>query len=94
MDNQIYGALGQQGVGFILGIVIGAIAGWLAEKITKSKMGIFSNIIIGIIGALVGSWLASLFQIDVYGFWRNLISATIGAVILIYVYRAIRGRAV
>jgi uncharacterized membrane protein YeaQ/YmgE (transglycosylase-associated protein family) len=92
MDATTYGALGQPGVGFIMAIIIGGLAGWLAEKITKSDMGIFSNIIMGIIGAVVGNFLALKLDIHVVGFWRNLLSATIGAVIVIYAYRAIRGR--
>ena len=36
--------------------------------------------------------VAELMEIPVFGFWRNLVSATVGAVIIITVYRAIRGR--
>ena len=86
------GALGQPGVGFLMAIVIGAIAGWLAEKFTSSDMGLFSNIIMGILGGLLGNFLAAKLDIAVFGFWRNLLSATIGAIIIITIYRAIRGR--
>ncbi|WP_407522991.1 GlsB/YeaQ/YmgE family stress response membrane protein [Methylobacterium oryzisoli] len=92
MDGHVYGALGQPGVGFLMAIVIGALAGWLAEKFTSSNMGLFANIILGIIGGVVGNFLAAQLHIPVYGFWRNLISATIGAVIVITLYRAVRGR--
>jgi uncharacterized membrane protein YeaQ/YmgE (transglycosylase-associated protein family) len=92
MDGQVYGALGQPGVGFLMAIVIGALAGWLAEKFTSSNMGLLANIVMGIIGGILGAWIAGLLNIPVYGFWRNLISATIGAVIIITAYRAIRGR--
>jgi len=43
-----------EGVGWLGAIIIGGIAGWIAEKVTESRMGIFSNIILGIVGALVG----------------------------------------
>jgi uncharacterized membrane protein YeaQ/YmgE (transglycosylase-associated protein family) len=92
MDGQVYGALGQPGVGLLMAIVIGALAGWLAEKFTSSDMGLFSNIIMGILGGLLGNFLAAKLDIPVFGFWRNLISATVGAVIIITVYRAVRGR--
>ena len=91
-DPQVYGALGQPGVGFIMAIVIGALAGWLAEKFTHSNMGLFANIIMGIIGAVVGNFLLRLLGIGVSGFFGNLISATIGAILVITVYRAIAGR--
>jgi uncharacterized membrane protein YeaQ/YmgE (transglycosylase-associated protein family) len=92
MDGQVYGALGQPGVGFLMAIVIGALAGWLAERLTSSDMGLIANIVMGIIGGLLGNFLAAQFNIPVFGFWRNLISATVGAVIIITLYRAIRGR--
>lgn len=92
MNDQVYGALGQPGVSFIVAIIIGGLAGWFAEMITKSDSGIFTNILMGIIGAFVGNFLAAQLNIAVYGFWANLISATIGAVIVIWAYRAVRGR--
>ena len=38
-------------IGWIGAIVIGGIAGWLAEIITRSNMGVITNIILGVIGA-------------------------------------------
>ena len=92
MDGGIYGAMGQPGVSFFMAILVGAIAGWIAEKVTKANMGIFANIFMGILGAVVGNFLARQLGIDIYGFWQNLISATLGAILVIFVYRAIRGR--
>ena len=45
-----------QAVGWIAAIVIGAIAGWLAEQFMKSEMGLLMNIVLGIVGprSLVG----------------------------------------
>jgi uncharacterized membrane protein YeaQ/YmgE (transglycosylase-associated protein family) len=92
MDGTTYGALGQPGVGFVMAIVIGALAGWLAEKFTRSNHGLLTNIVMGIIGAVVGNFLARLLGIYVVGFWGNLISATVGAILVITIYRAIAGR--
>ena len=86
------GAMGMSGVGFIMAIVIGAIAGWLAEQFTKSNMGLLMNIVMGIIGAIVGNLLFGLLGINVSGFIGNLISATIGAILVIVIYRAVAGR--
>ena len=85
-------AFGQPGVNWFMALVCGAIAGWLAEKLTSSNMGLIANIVMGVLGALLGNWLAGFFGIGVYGFLANLLSATIGAVIIITAYRAIRGR--
>ncbi len=87
--NDVQGFLGNPGVGFFTLLLIGAIAGWIAEKITESDHGIFTNMLIGICGAFVGGKLAEVLQIQVFGFWRTLISAAVGAVILLLVWRAI-----
>lgn len=34
-----------QGIGWIAAIIIGGIAGWLAEKFMRSNMGVFMNIV-------------------------------------------------
>lgn len=52
MDMQY--AFGQPGVGLLAMLIIGALAGWIAEKITASDHGIFTNILVGIAGAFVG----------------------------------------
>jgi uncharacterized membrane protein YeaQ/YmgE (transglycosylase-associated protein family) len=85
-------ALGQPGVGLFMMIIIGAIAGWVAEKITSSDHGIFTNILVGICGAFVGGKLAEVLNVPVFGFWRTLISASIGAIIILWIWRMIRTR--
>ena len=85
------------GVSFVWIIIIGGLAGWIAEKITKSDMGLIKNIIVGIIGSFIGERLTHLFDLRVGEmmpgwFWSNLIVSVIGAVILIWVVRAVRGQ--
>jgi uncharacterized membrane protein YeaQ/YmgE (transglycosylase-associated protein family) len=87
--NDIQGFLGNPSVGFFEMLLIGAIAGWIAGKITESAHGIFTNILIGICGAFIGGKLAEVLEISVFGFWRTLASAAIGAVIVLLVWRAI-----
>jgi uncharacterized membrane protein YeaQ/YmgE (transglycosylase-associated protein family) len=85
------------GVGWFGTLVIGGLAGWIAERITRSEMGLFRNIITGIIGSYIGAFLANalgikLGEIFQGWFWGNLIVAVVGAVILIYAVRLIRGQ--
>ena len=87
--NDIQGILGQPGVGLLALILIGAIAGWIAEKVTESDHGIFTNILVGIAGSFVGAKLADVLQIQVFGFWRTLIAASIGAIIILFIWRRI-----
>lgn len=82
-----------QGVGWLLAIVIGGVAGWIAEKIMKSDHGLLTNIILGIVGAVVGNFLLLLiFGATMGGIFGQLIVAVIGACLLIWVYRLVRGR--
>ena len=82
-----------EGVGWIMTIILGGLAGWIAEKMMKSDMGVLGNIVIGIVGALLLNFILRLLGIIPPGgwLWQSII-AIIGAVILIAIYRAIRGR--
>jgi uncharacterized membrane protein YeaQ/YmgE (transglycosylase-associated protein family) len=78
-------------VGWVGYIVIGAIAGWVAGKIMKTKDGILLDILIGVAGALIGGFLLS-FVVDTAsgGWWFTLFAAILGAVILLWVLRLVR----
>jgi uncharacterized membrane protein YeaQ/YmgE (transglycosylase-associated protein family) len=81
-------------IGWIAAIIVGGIAGWLAEQFMKSDMGLLMNIVLGIVGAAVASWLFSLMGLSLGPGWVGyLIAGFIGAVILIFVVRMIRQRA-
>jgi len=90
--NNAQAFLSQPGVGFFTLLLIGALAGWIAERVTASDHGILTNILVGIAGAFVGAKLAELADVPLFGFWRNLVAATIGAIILLFGWRALRGR--
>ena len=78
-------------IGWIAAIIVGGIAGWLAEQFMKSDMGLVMNIVLGIVGAAVASWLFSFMGISFGPGWVGyLIAGFIGAVILIFVVRMIR----
>ena len=82
-----------EGLGWILSIIVGALAGWIAEKIMRSNQGLLMNIILGIVGAIVGNFLLMLiFGATMGGIVGQLIVAVVGACLLIAIVRAIRGR--
>ena len=83
-------AMEGQAVGWIAAIIIGGVAGWLAEQFMKSKMGLVMNIVLGIIGAAVTSFLFNIVGISLGGWLGYLIAGFIGACILIFAARAIR----
>ena len=78
------------GVGWIAALIIGAIAGWLAEQFMKSNMGLLMNIVLGIVGAAVASALLSVVGIHLGGWIGYLIAGFLGACILIVIVRAVR----
>jgi len=50
-------------IGWIAAIIIGGIAGWLAELFMKSDTGLLMNIVLGIVGAAIASAILSFFGI-------------------------------
>ncbi len=78
------------GVGWIAAIIIGGIAGWLAEQFMKSNMGVLMNIILGIVGAVVLNAILAAFNIGFTGWIAYLIIGFIGACILIALGRMIK----
>ena len=82
-----------EGLGWFMTIVIGGIAGFIAEKIMKADMGLIANIVVGILGAvLLNALLSALGVITEGGKLVQCIVAVIGACILIALYRMIKGR--
>jgi uncharacterized membrane protein YeaQ/YmgE (transglycosylase-associated protein family) len=87
------GEFEMEGLGWIMSIVIGALAGWIAEKLTKSQHGLLLNIVLGIVGAIIGNFLLMMvFGATMGGIFGQLVVAVIGAVLLISLVRLIRGR--
>src|SRR5215472_15817987 len=84
-------AMEEQQIGWIAAIIIGGIAGWLAEQFMKSQMGLVMNIVLGIIGAAVASWLFGFLGISFGGWIGYLIAGFTGACILIAIVRAFSG---
>src|SRR5207253_914791 len=79
-------------VGWIAAIIIGGLASWLAEMFMKSGTGILTNIVLGIVGAAVANFLLGLFGVTLGGWLGYLIAGVIGACVLIFAWRAIKGR--
>jgi len=83
-------------MGIIAWIVLGAIAGIIAEKLTGSRTGIVFATIVGIVGALLGGFLAKvLFHVHSLNSFFNLstwVTAIVGAVILVLLVRLVTDR--
>jgi len=86
-------------IGWIIALVVGGIAGWLASLVMNrdASMGIFWNIVVGCVGSVVGNMLAgpllgintSVQEFSLTG----LGVAVVGAVVLLGIVNLIqRGR--
>lgn len=79
-------------MGFIGWIILGGLAGWVANMIMKEDGGLLKNIVLGVIGGLVGGGLVQLLGgsgvngFNIYSF----VVAVLGAVLLIWIVRMIK----
>jgi len=78
------------GLGIVGTIVVGLLAGWIAEKATNSSHGLLTNLVVGIVGAVIGGFAARSLGLVYGGFLGTLIVATVGAVVLLVVLRGIK----
>jgi uncharacterized membrane protein YeaQ/YmgE (transglycosylase-associated protein family) len=79
--------------GFIIFVLVGLVAGWLAGQIMKGGgFGLIGDIIVGVIGAVIGGWLWTFLKLPSIGPWwlTDIIIATIGACILLFILRLIK----
>ena len=82
-------------MGFIAWIVVGAIAGFLANQIMGSREGLVMMVILGIVGGLVGGWLATnIFKMgSVNGInIESIVIATLGAIVVVFVANLATGK--
>ena len=77
---------GSVGMGILSWIVVGAIAGLLAQWLMGTEGGWVVTILLGIVGAIIGGWIMSFFGlggVDAINIWSILV-ATLGAVVLLF----------
>lgn len=74
-----------EGINWIVVILVGIFAGWIAERIMNRSHGILTNLVVGLVGAFVGNWLAGVLGIAYSGLIPSLIAAVAGAVVLLFV---------
>ena len=79
---------------FLLFVLIGLTAGYLAGYFTRGKgFGMFWNIVLGVIGGFFGGWIFNLLNFgrssSILG---SLITSFLGAVILLLIINRIRSK--
>lgn len=81
-------------MGFIAWIVVGAIAGFLANQVMGSREGLLMMVVLGIVGGLVGGYLAAtvfkMGTVDGINI-ESIFIATLGAILVVFVVRFFQG---
>lgn len=83
---------------FLIWLLLGVVAGWLAGQIMKgSGFGIVGDIIVGIVGSFLGGWLG--FKLGIAGAQTggfnlaSIVTAVLGAIVLLFIVGLLnRGR--
>ena len=82
-------------MGLIAWIVLGAIAGFLANYIIRGGFGIIPSLIMGIIGAVIAGWVsnylrgsADAFQLD----FVSIVMSTFFALLIVFGAKILVGR--
>jgi uncharacterized membrane protein YeaQ/YmgE (transglycosylase-associated protein family) len=78
---------------FLIWIIVGLVAGWLASVVVGGGRSVIGDIIVGVIGAFVGSYLFRLFhlRIPLKGLPGTILVAFVGSVVLLLLLRLIFG---
>ena len=81
-------------MGYIAWIVVGAIAGFLANQVMGSREGLVMMVVLGIVGGLVGGYIAAtvfkMGTVDGINI-ESIFIATLGAILVIFVVRFLQG---
>ena len=77
-------------------VVVGAVAGFLANAITGTRDGLVLMVVLGIVGAVVGGWVAGPKLLNIANVTgvnvTSIVVAVVGALIVIFVVDAFSGR--
>jgi uncharacterized membrane protein/uncharacterized membrane protein YeaQ/YmgE (transglycosylase-associated protein family) len=76
----------------LISVLTGALAGWLAGKLTKGRdYGLAGNVILGLMGSIVGGWLLLLLGGgSPTQWWQQAVVSALGAVVILAVARRLR----
>jgi uncharacterized membrane protein YeaQ/YmgE (transglycosylase-associated protein family) len=77
---------------FLIWIVIGLVAGWLASAVVGGGYGLVGDIVVGIVGAFLGGFVFRSLHLRTpfHGLASTIFVAFIGAVLLLLVLRLLR----
>lgn len=84
--QEMQGLMGMPGVGFFGMLLVGFLAGYVAERTMNRDHGLLTNVLVGIAGSFVGGTLAGLLGIQYQGFLGSLVVAIAGAILILWIF--------
>ena len=77
---------------FVLLVIVGAAAGFLATRLMRIEAGVPATVAIGVGGAIIGGVLIR-FLLEITGWMAGFVGALLGALLLLWFWKTyIRGR--
>ncbi len=76
---------------FVL-LIVGLVAGFLADKVVKNTFGTIGDMLIGVAGSFIGGWIFGLLGLEIDILVGQIISAFIGAVLLLLIINFFKGK--
>ena len=71
---------------FLVFLIVGMLAGWLASKVIKNyRVGLLGSLVLGVLGAMLGGFILEFIGISSGGLVGTFISALVGAIVLLLV---------
>lgn len=72
-------------MGLIGAIILGILAGFIANKLMGQSGGLLWDLILGVIGGFAGGYLFDLLKISLGGVVGQLVTAVVGAVVVLWI---------
>lgn len=71
-------------------LIVGLVAGWLADKVVKNSYGLLGDLIVGVLGSFLGTWIFGRFGTVGGGLIEQIIYALIGAIVLLLILNLLK----
>jgi uncharacterized membrane protein YeaQ/YmgE (transglycosylase-associated protein family) len=76
-------------IGLLLTVIVGAVSGWVAGLIMKSKGSFYRNLVLGLVGGLLGGLILGVFGVNTNSYIWGFVTSILGACLLIWIARCI-----
>ncbi|MGR4866268.1 GlsB/YeaQ/YmgE family stress response membrane protein [Caulobacter sp. LARHSG274] len=73
------------GVGVFVAVVIGILAGWIADLVLARRHALFTKLLIGVVGSFIGAFIAQRLDLRFSGFLGSLLVSSVGAIFFLAV---------